>query len=944
MDPSARPHRRRTRVATALVATLALAAALAALPASSRAYGQPADSTNSQAASAAQDQTGAQTVKVGWLLDNQGFQSGTPGEYQSGWGYEYLQTLSYYAPAWRYEYVTGTFSELMDKLEAGEIDLMPNISYTEERAQKLLFSSNPEGTEHYYIYAKPGRADLATGDPNALNGLTIGCNQGVMQTEVGQQWIADKGVTCDYRYYATGNELFSALADDEVDAIIMNDTLSSGDAMPMFSVGESNYYFVVPKSRQGLMDQINEAMTSLRSTNPRYNDEVKTHYSTDGSGSSSLTAKEGAWLDARGGQITLGYLSGVLPFSDKGADGELDGSLTAVADELESRFGATVSTRAYSSNDDMEKALQSGEIDAAMPVAKDYWLAEQDNSAQSSTLCSTSLIAVYAGDDLQGALGSIATCPSSLFNANLVSVRYPQAQVQRHADAAACVGAVKRGDASCVIIPANALDTLRDETDLTGLKTAELPEGIELACWMRQGSPELLGIMNKAIANAGEKIVAGNYSHYSYTGGQSDLAKFLHTYQTPLAVGIVALLGAVVAVLARSLRRARDAQAKAVAASAAKSAFLSRMSHDIRTPLNGIIGLIEVNDLHAGDAELTSKNRAKAKVAADHLLTLINDILEMSKIEDRAIVLEHKSFNLTELFHDAFVLGSIRAADHGVTVQTDGGENLRFPDVYGSPTHVRQVVLNIVDNCVKYNKPGGSVSCSESIVDIDGDRVTYRFVIEDTGIGMSKEFLKHIFEPFAQAGTDARSTYQGTGMGMPIVKALTEAMGGTIEVQSELGVGSTFILTLPFEIDRDPAAHRAKLPAPKGLSIEGMSILLAEDNELNAEIARELLRNEGAEVTRVANGEEAVEAFRSKPAGTFDAILMDIMMPKMDGYEASRAIRRSDRRDAAGIPIVAMTANAFLEDVRAAREAGMNGHIAKPISVERLREVLAQYR
>ena len=310
MDPSARPHRRRTRVATALVATLALAAALAALPASSRAYGQPADSTNSQAPSAAQDQTGAQTVKVGWLLDNQGFQSGTPGEYQSGWGYEYLQTLSYYAPAWRYEYVTGTFSELMDKLEAGEIDLMPNISYTEERAQKLLFSSNPEGTEHYYIYAKPGRADLATGDPNALNGLTIGCNQGVMQTEVGQQWIADKGVTCDYRYYATGNELFSALADDEVDAIIMNDTLSSGDAMPMFSVGESNYYFVVPKSRQGLMDQINEAMTSLRSTNPRYNDEVKTHYSTDGSGSSSLTAKEGAWLDARGGQITLGYLSG----------------------------------------------------------------------------------------------------------------------------------------------------------------------------------------------------------------------------------------------------------------------------------------------------------------------------------------------------------------------------------------------------------------------------------------------------------------------------------------------------------------------------------------------------------------------------------------------------------------------------------------------------------
>ena len=216
------------------------------------------------------------TVRVGWLVNNEGFQDGTPGERLSGWGYEYLQTLSYYTPGWQYEYVSGTFTELMDMLEAGEIDLMPNISYSEERAQKLLYSSNPEGTERYYIYAKPDRDDLSDGDPQALQGLTIGCNPGVMQTLVGQQWLADEGITCTYKEISSGGGLFDALANDEVDAIIMNDTISSPSASPMFYVGSSDYYFAVPKSRPDLMDDINSAMAAINRVNPRYNDEVKT--------------------------------------------------------------------------------------------------------------------------------------------------------------------------------------------------------------------------------------------------------------------------------------------------------------------------------------------------------------------------------------------------------------------------------------------------------------------------------------------------------------------------------------------------------------------------------------------------------------------------------------------------------------------------------------------
>ena len=890
------------------------------------------------------DDNDAKTVRVGWLLDNQGFQSGTPGEYLSGWGYEYLQTLSYYTPGWKYEYVTGTFSELMDKLEAGQIDLMPNISYTEERAEKLLFSSNPEGMEHYYIYAKPSNDALTKGNPEALNGMTIGCNNGVMQTQVGMKWLQSEGVNCNYRFYQTGNELFEALSTDEVDAIIMNDTLSSDDAMPMFYVGESNYYFVTPKSRPDLMADINAAMTALHASNPRYNDEVKTRYSVSNAGSASLTSSEQAWLDGRNGVINVGYLDGTFPYAGKDEDGQMSGSLCAFVDTLRSQFGATANTIAYSSNSELESALKRGDIDVAMPVYKDYWLAEQSETVQSSTLASTSLVAVYSGGSLDDALETITYHPAGLVNRRALAVRYPDADIVEGKDAIDCVNKVKRGEASCMITAVTNLDTLREQVDFSGLKTAELPDGIELCCRMEQGNPELLSLVNKAVVNSSDKIASGAYSHYSYAGSESDLAQFVEKYQAPLMAFVVALLVLVIAVLVWSLRSARAAQRKAQSANAAKTAFLSRMSHDIRTPLNGIIGLIEVNDLHPDDVELTKSNRSKAKVAADHLLTLVNDILEMGKIEDREIVLENKPFNLKELLHDVLVLVDIRAAENGIRIETDGGKNIKYPDVYGSPVHVRRVFLNLVDNCVKYNKRGGSVTCVSTMLGVQGDTVTYRFIVSDTGIGMTPEFLERIFEPFAQANDDARSNYQGTGMGMPIVKALVERMNGTIEVRSALGKGSTFTVTVPFVIDRNPADHREEPVLPADCSIEGMNILLAEDNELNTEVAKALLESEGASVTCVGNGKEALDAFCAKPAGTFDAVLMDIMMPVMDGYEAARAIRLSDKRDSSTVPIVAMTANAFAEDVKAAKDAGMNGHIAKPLDLDVLKRTLAKHR
>lgn len=881
------------------------------------------------------------TVRVGWLVNNEGFQNGTPGERLSGWGYEYLQTLSYYTPGWRYEYVSGTFTELMDMLEAGEIDLMPNISYSEERAQKLLFSSNPEGTERYYIYARPDRDDLAKGDPQALQGLTIGYNSGVMQTIVGQQWLANEGIACTYREYDGGSVLFDALANGEVDAIIMNDTISSPEASPMFYVGSSDYYFAVPKSRPDLMDNINSAMAAINRVNPRYNDEVKSNYSAQNSGSSSLTGDERAWLKANNNTITLGYITGKLPYCNEDEDGKMEGSLASLATTLHDKFGITAETVAFDSYKMMSKALSKGSIDVALPVYRDYWFAEQSGVVQSVSLGTISLTAIHSGSNLNKDLQNIACTKSSFINRNVLESLFPTATVTEYRSDDEAFDALGRGTARCVVAPSSRVKTLGDRYDLEDCETVELPDTCELSCWISRGKPELLGIINKGIINAGESLSASNYSSTSYTAQESNTLQFLYRNRTAVASTLIGMLSVSIVLLIWALVRARTEREKA---DAAKTAFLTRMSHDIRTPLDGILGLIDIEELKEGDIQVARESRAKARVAANHLLSLINDILEMGKIEDRKITLEHAPFNLKELCDDTLVLCKLRASDNGITMQDNSLPYTTGPYMVGSPTHIRQIMINLLDNSIKYNKHGGSVTFSSKTKPLDNGRALFCFSVSDTGIGMTSKFLKHIYEPFAQEGNDARSKFQGTGMGMPIVKSLIELMGGTIEVTSELHVGTTFYVEIPLDIDKNPQARANTVEGALDCSLADMNVLLAEDNELNAEIAQALLESEGVVVTRAANGNEVVDLYLSHPAGSFDAILMDIMMPDMDGYEATRAIRLSEKVDAADIPIIALTANAFAEDAKAAHDAGMNAHLSKPLDFNKLKNILARIK
>ena len=378
---------------------------------------------------------------------------------------------------------------------------------------------------------------------------------------------------------------------------------------------------------------------------------------------------------------------------------------------------------------------------------------------------------------------------------------------------------------------------------------------------------------------------------------------------------------------------------KAEAANEAKTEFLQRMSHDIRTPINGICGFVNMADHYADDIKKQTEYRTKVKEASNLLLELVNDVLDMSKLESGEIVLEEIPFNLSSIFKEVFVVIEQMASEQNIQIEWEKKEIIHR-DFIGSPGYVKRVMMNILSNAVKYNRENGHIyiSCME-IPSEQPEMTTIEFVCRDTGIGMTDEFQKCVFEPFAQEHTGSRTKFAGTGLGMSIAKNLVEKMGGSISFESEEGAGTTFVIRIPFKIDPD-ADKREEQRNVSEKSIKGLHILLAEDNELNMEIAEFVLQNEGAEVTKAWNGQETVERFRNSEPGEFDAILMDIMMPVMNGYEAAKKIRSLDREDAKTIPIIAMTANAFTEDRLKAKEAGMNEHIVKPLDVELLIKVI----
>lgn len=384
-------------------------------------------------------------------------------------------------------------------------------------------------------------------------------------------------------------------------------------------------------------------------------------------------------------------------------------------------------------------------------------------------------------------------------------------------------------------------------------------------------------------------------------------------------------------------KKTQDAEA----AVRAKSEFLSHMSHDIRTPINGMMGMLDIAQAHLNNPEKMDLCLSKMRGAADQLLSLINDVLEMSKIETGSIQLVEEPFDMIRLLNGTLAVQEIIASEKSLTIEQDIEGAIEHPCVCGSPNYVRSILVNIISNAIKYTNPGGDIFVSARELSCDGEYVKFEFIVSDTGIGMSEEFAEHIFEPFTQEHAENRSSYQGTGLGMSIVKNLINKMKGTITLETKQGEGSTFTITLPVKLDT--VCFEETETEEEETSIEGMKILLVEDNDLNLEVAQYILEDAGAEIIVARNGLESVELFEQSESDSFDVILMDVMMPVMDGLTATKRIRKLKRKDARTVPVIAMTANVFNEDIIAAKEAGMNEHIAKPLDFDKLIHTLAKY-
>lgn len=877
-----------------------------------------------------------------------GYEEGLEGEHKTGFGYEYLQKVSYYAD-WDYEYVYGTFTELIEMLKNGEIDLLGDVAYTDERAEKILYASYPEGTEGYYIFKNQNDNSIVETDIQSLNGKKIGVTLNTIQSSLLKKWVKDNGLKVSIYEYNGIPATFTALKEGRVDAIAMTDVASEDSFEAVYHVSSEPYYLAVSPLRPDLLEDLNAALYKILLAEPEFNSVVTQKYKTGSIVDKALSSEEKAWLERRNNTIIIGYLDDDLPYAASDENGNLTGILKTLADNLALKYDINVETVGYKSIDEILAAAGRGVIDAWGPWCGDFSLSENQGVIQTDALLSTTAVMLFKNSE--GVNRDIAISNKSIFYENIIRDFYPANKIIVCEDVHETLHAVLDDKADVTIIPSGKINILRQYDCFPKLNSIEVSNQIDVCMFVHKGDPLLMTILNKGISVSKSEIEGMAFMQYMSYDTNMSYADIVKDHPGVAAFVFTFLFSAVIIVIilfiySRILRR-KDAELEkalvaAEAANVAKSSFFSKMSHDMRTPLNGIIGIIELNKMHADDVEYLKENRVKEETAANHLLSLINDVLDMSKIEDGNIIISREGFHIIELTEETMTI--MRPVADAANVIIDLKAEpwlLANPFLFGSPLHIKKVFTNLLGNCVKYNKENGKVSLFAEAIEHDDTKVVIRWTIEDTGIGMDEEFLERIFEPFAQENSNSNDVFNGTGLGMSITKALIEKMDGTIEVSSIKGVGSKFVVTMPFDIatEKDIAGKVVVKKVP----INGAKILLVEDNELNREIAEVILENEGAVITSAENGMEAVNIFRESSPGTFDIILMDLLMPVMGGIEATKEIRAMDKEDAKTIPIIAMTANAFSENVTECMEAGMNAHLAKPLEFDKMLMTIAKF-
>ncbi len=912
---------------------------------------------------AAEETAPVKVVRVGSFEDTFNYvnEKGARKDY----GYELLQTLSGYT-GWQFEYVTCDWSDCFEKLKNGEIDIMGAISYTEDRAEEMLFSDEPMGEEKYYLYADLSRADISASDYKTLNGKKVGVLMGTEPEVMLTEWEEKYGLKTEHVNVSNNEDAKQKLANHEIDCFVSLEESFWADLgiSTITRVGKSGIYYALNKDRPDLKEELDNAMRALDEAVPFYTaDLYKRYFSMDYT--PILIGEEKAWLKEHGA-IKMGFLtsdSGVSTFDP--ATGEFTGVITDYIQFAADCLGnqeLEFQLVGYDSKEAELDALKSGEIDMIFHFDQSPNLAEEYHFACTNTTWTSNLMAVTNKQHFnENNVNRIAVPQNKLSLKKYLAFYYPQWEIvdcDTQEDAAKLV---KDGQADCFV---TGISSENKYSKKYSFYSVPLLNPVKSCFAVNSGNRSLLSILNKTIKAMPVNMLAGALAMYKSSARKVTLSDFIKdNFFMALLVSSIAVAVVLLTIL-MLLQKARKAEAaarkaandtqklnaklqvtveNAESANHAKSTFLFNMSHDIRTPMNAIIGYADLASRHLDDPAKLKNYMENIQVCGQNLLMLLNNVLDLARIENDKTEMEYSVSNIEKDFRNCVAMFRNQADSKGQTLTVT--TQLQYPYIYADIPHLTEICTNLVSNAVKYTGAGGTIRCN--VTQKPGEKEGWCdtvVTVADNGIGMSQEFQKHIFEPFERERTSTVSKVEGSGIGMGIVKKLVGLMSGTVEVESRIGVGSTFTVTIPCRIasEDETQAKRETNPSDQKC-LCGTRILLTEDNDLNAEIAVELLQEEGCTVDRAKDGVECVDMLEKAANGTYQLILMDIQMPVMNGYDAARKIRGLDDPQKANIPIIAMTANAFTEDRQVALDAGMNDHIAKPINMNVLVPTLRKY-
>ena len=918
-----------------------------------------------RAAETNNDEKQSQIIRVGSVEDT--FNYVDKNGVRRGYGYELMQALAGYT-GWKFEYVKCDWSDCFDKLENGEIDIMGDISYTDERAQKMLFPDEPMGEEKYILYADLSDMDIETSDFKSLDGKRVGVLLGTEPEIMLTEWENKNGIHTEHVNVNNDDDVEKKLANHEIDCFVSleESTWSEQGISSVTTIGKSGIYFAINKERSDIKTELDYAMRQLEQDSPFFKaDLYKKYFTLDYI--QVLTGKEKVWVEEHGG-IQIGFLNNdPAIFSMDEETGKLTGMLAEYISYAKDCLGNQTlefNIHAYDDYDEMIQALQNREIDMIFYAGRNPYFAEQNGYALTNTAWTYSLMAVTDEEKFdENKVHTVAVPKEKYALKQHIAFSYPEWKLVDCDSLDNAADMVIQEKADCFLMGASQA-LIYDNSQ--NFKSVPLTKTMEACFTVREGEGSLLSILNKTIKAMPSDMLTSALAIYDSTADKVTFSDFIKDNLLVFLATVGFLALSIIGIILVLLRKARKAEAvaklaakdtkklndkleialkKAEDASLAKTRFLNNMSHDIRTPMNAILGYAQLmeEELKEKDLPETSDHLEKLQQSGNLLLSIINNVLDMARIESGKMEIDENYGRIEDIRQTLFEIFGDEAKKKNIALHYT--INVEHEHILTDTTKVKEIFVNILSNAIKYTPSGGSVmiNIDELVCDEPGYMMV-RTRVSDTGIGMSQDYLTKIFDAFTRERNTTKSKITGSGLGMSIVKRYVDLLGGTIDVESEPGKGSTFTVTLKHRI-ADESYYVKKHDEGSGTAskiLEGRNILLAEDNDLNAEIAEAILEHAGLKTERVEDGIQCVNKITKMPVGTYDMILMDIQMPRMDGYKATQAIRHLPDKDKACIPIVAMTANAFEEDKRDAVAAGMNGHIAKPIQIDKLLSMLAE--